>query len=244
MKTYLISALMLLSFMTQGCKNEEYAIVPQKESGLLNISVQHVAGSTPLIFDSMLYQNKAGNKFSVTRLQYYLSSIQLYYMNRLVAKTDSIYYIDASSGPSNITIPVLNTLAFDSIAFTVGIDAPLNISNSLPPTYANTEMIWPDAMGGGYHFLKLEGHWKSSLGISGYAVHLGRNTFQIQAGDNCYMEVQQGKTSAMALVMNVYEWFESPHVYDIEKDGNYTMGSATLMRKVSDNGQNAFHVEY
>ena len=36
-------------------------------------------------------------------------------------------------------------------------------------------MAWPDVMGGGYHFLKLEGHYKKDSLLAGYAMHIGQN---------------------------------------------------------------------
>jgi hypothetical protein len=46
----------------------------------------------------------------------------------------------------------------------------------LSTTLDNLNMAWPTAMGGGYHFLKMEGHYLDSLNTNqGYAIHIGKN---------------------------------------------------------------------
>ena len=52
-------------------------------------------------------------------------------------------------------------------------------------------MAWPTAMGGGYHFMKVEGHYlDTSNTIQGFAIHLGKNNNLVNVLINQYFYQQ------------------------------------------------------
>ena len=104
-------------------------------------------------------------------------------------------------------------------------------------------MGWPDMMGGGYHFLKLEGHWMDTGGQLGYAMHIGKNGFLVKAGTKASLQVLGGKTINRKLMMNINEWFAHPNTYNLATDGVYSMGNAPLMKKLSENGSDVLSFE-
>lgn len=90
-------------------------------------------------------------------------------------------------------------------------------------------------MGGGYHFMKLEGRFLDSGSSSGYAVHLGRNASLVKVEIPASFEIRQG-IHEIVLTMDINEWFTDPAVYSLVMDGSYTMNSQLLMKKISANG--------
>ena len=213
-------------------------------TGKIVVGVAHRAGSLPLTFDSIMFTNAAGNRYSVTKLQYYLSGFRFFNHRELKYNCPQVVYIDARTD-STLSFMLTDIKGmpvgrYDSVAFYVGVAPEFNISNSLPATPANTAMGWPDIMGGGYHFLKLEGHWENSSIVSGYAIHLGTNGCLAEAGVAQEFTSDEIANVKLSLVMDVNEWFCTPHTYNFSTDGVYSMGDKRLMRILADNGADAF----
>ncbi len=236
--------LFLLLLLVTACRKEE-KVRPQTPGSNLQIQFEYYVDTTPLQFDTMMYTNAAGNLYSVTRLQYYLSGIKFYLNNQVKYTIDTVMYLDAARQEyTTVTLNDIPVSEYDSISCNIGLDEKHNVSYSLPGTLENTNMEWPDIMGGGYHFLKLEGHWKNDTSISGYAMHIGTNQFLVKAGMKAYLTMQPGKTQKITLQMNINEWFENPYTYNLATDGTYSMGNAELMKKLAENGGKVFKIKH
>lgn len=220
--------------ITAGCKKTD------RTNGVLNVEVNHTVDGAPLIWDSLLYTNQAGNVYSVERLQYYLSDFRFYANKVFIAQKDTVLYVDARKGEANhFMLDKVPLAYFDSVSFMIGVSPQKNITNGLPATMENTIMAWPEMMGGGYHFMKLEGRWKDGQQTPGFAMHIGTQGLQVQAGMPCDVAVTTGGTK-LQLTMNINEWFRNPHTFNFANDGVYIMGNVPLMRKIQENGWDVF----
>lgn len=230
MRGLLIVILLAVAF--SSCKKDEDVPAPAK----LRLSLSHGVHDAPLIFDSLLYRNGAGELYSISRLNYFLSSITFYQGNAAVYSIDTVAYIDAKN-PYTFIIPELSSFSYDSVSYYIGVPAARNMHGMLEATFDNVAMEWPDGMGGGYHFLKLEGHWSDSGSVVGYTVHLGTDPYLVHGGFKASGHVNAGATNTIALHMDVGEWLEHPHNFSFETDGVYTMGNAALMQKIMEDGK-------
>jgi hypothetical protein len=209
--------------------------------GELAINLKYIVDTKPLTWNTIQYQNQAGNEYGIDRLQYYLSNFRFYHNKQQTAKSDSVYYVDAQvDSTSKIVFPDLPEGVYDSVAFCIGVDSQFNISNHLAATLQNIAMGWPDAMGGGYHFMRLEGHWNDSSGTTGFAMHIGTNGYQVLTGVHYAVNIKAKAQAAFNMTMNINEWFRNPNTYNFSTDGVYTMGNASLMQKISQNGIDVF----
>lgn len=151
------------------------------------------------------------------------------------------HYVDAMNSSSNLLVlkdvPVGNYIG---ISFNIGLDSAQNISDGLPATTDNVNMKWPNPMGGGYHFLKLEGYYKDTTATPGYAMHLGTNSCLVPIKLFKPINVTTDSKIPLGLVMNINEWYKNPTTFDFNKDGNYIMGNAAAMKKITDNGRDVF----
>ena len=209
-------------------------------------SVRHQVDGSPLVLDSVIYTNAAGNHYGIQKLQYYLSNIAFYKSGKKVHLFDTAILINAfADSVCSFTLSPsvgMESGQYDSLSFTIGLDAMHNLSNALPSTLQNLDMAWPDAMGGGYHFLKLEGHYQNNLLLAGYAMHLGQTGFHVNSGLHCSLLVPDNASAHLNLIMNVNEWFTSPNTYDFNIDGVFSMGDTLLMTKLAQNGKNVFRI--
>lgn len=222
---------------SSACKKEKSAI-PDYTS--LKINLSHTIDSLPLLFDSLMYANDAGELYEVNHLEYYISNITFYRPYGDIYKTNKIFYINANTfSTCSLLLDSIPTGKYSYITFNVGIDANHNISYSLPNTTENINMAWPNMMGGGYHFMKLEGHYLSDSSNYGYAIHLGQNSSLVNCKVNESYFIGYPNPE-LTLNMNINEWFRTPNTYSFSTDGNYTMGDSLLMAKIAKNGANVF----
>lgn len=221
-----------LSF--QSCKKEN--------SKTLQVQLHYKVDSQPLLFDTIAYQCEAGYQYGVTRLYYYLSNFRFTMSNGSEYQDNTVYYVDASKNARN-TLSMENFPSGDctKLTFYIGLDSVQNKTDSLPATFDNINMGWPDAMGGGYHFMKLEGHFRDSSGTSGYAMHLGKNQFAVLIEILNPVVVSQEDKKVIDLTMNIAEWFRNPNIYDFKVNGSYSMNSDAAMQVLSANGKDVFN---
>lgn len=238
--TLLISSLLFLV----SCKKEnesEISIPTPTAAGTSTIKFQlaHSVDSFLLEFDTLLYTNEAGNLYRVSRLEYYVSKI-VFLSPEGDFSMDSIYYVNAKTNPNKeIIVQDVPRKKYTGIRFYIGLDSVHNISNSLPATSENQAMAWPDPMGGGYHFMKFEGHFQDSTALPGYAIHLGRNA-NLPTANCSYAFEPQGNELNLKLNMNLNEWFRNPITYNLKTDGSYTMNNMAAMQKIRSNGSDVF----
>lgn len=220
-----------------GCKKEDNKQLPVT----WQVAVEYHVDNTPLQWDTLLYQNAAGEQYSVSRIQYYLSGFRFYFQGVQTATADTVVYLDPRNNAyQDFTLHGLPAGNYDSVAFYLGITPPDNIHGKLPADFVHTAMEWPDMMGGGYHFIKLEGHWDDGNNNLGYAVHLGTNPYIVACGVKTALQLSGGN-NMHTLRMNINQWFRQPHDYSFEHDGVYTMGDSVTMQKIVDNGGDIFN---
>lgn len=228
---------MVLSTLIYSCKPDEKPIKTGKE---VQIAIEHVVDGIPIEKGKVNYTNASGNEYSITRLEYYLSNFRFITENGEIIVHDQVYYISAfDTNTHTLIINDLPPTDYTKIIYNFGLTPGRNLSNSLPNTNENANMFWPEMMGGGYHFMKLEGRYRDTTALSGYAIHLGTNV--------CTMEVSKdvsisNKTDVgrLTLTKNINEWYTNPKDYDFINHGRYTMGDTVLMEHIIENGQTVF----
>ncbi len=212
----------------------------------------HTVDGAGVVFNDIRYENEAGNKYSIMTLKYYISDITLHRYKGEEVKIDTFLYRDIdNSDTRSLLIENIPNGEYTYISFIFGFSPEKNVSFSLPPTQENINMEWPDPMGGGYHYMKLEGRFIKSDGETGsYNTHTGRlQTMDGNINEN-YIEVELPFSSInihndnweVNVVMNINEWYAHPHTYNIETFGPAIMGSQDAQQTLKENGKNVFTV--
>ena len=206
-----------------------------------NFTISLKSGSSAIIWDSIHCINAAGNKYSVATANFYISNITLKAENGVNYNSKAVYYIDPRlSSKSTFSLDSIPPNEYYEMSFLVGIEASKNVSYSLPSTSDNINMIWPTAMGGGYHFMKLEGHYLDTVSVKkGYAIHMGKNDNLITAKINFWMH-QKYWDHRYNLIFDLNEVFANPYTYNLNFDPNYTMSDSVAMFRIKNNMTDAF----
>ena len=257
-KYTLILSLIITVFAISSCctGNPE----PEYPSGKLEIEFTHNIDELPIIYDSMMYINEAGNQYLVSEIQYFISDVTLQRKDGSKVLLDSwedIHYIDTDI-PETWTYYFKDEIQpgdFNKLSFTFGINEEKN--NSLmfvnPP---KSFMFWPENLGGGYHYMKLNGKWINELEqVSPYNFHLGigqiyhsfpdsitgfvQNYFTVELPERA-IKITDNETTTLQIVMNVENWFRSPNTYDHNQWGGDIMQKQDAMQQAVENGHNVF----
>lgn len=206
------------------------------------LRIHHHIDGASLAYNEMLYINEAGHTYSVTRLEYYISDIRLITADCCDEEfvIPGPFYINGTES-DQFDLGTLPTGTYTGVELRLGLNPTMNQTGALPNTMENVNMAWPVPMGGGYHFMKFEGHFMHNGTPTGYAMHLGRN----ENLPTCLATADfslDGSANTLNLHFNLNEVFRDPHTYDLPS-GTQSMGSMMLMGLLRDNCANAFTMD-
>lgn len=237
MKRHIIYIGIVISILS--CTKESAEAHPTPTSSI-EFSLNHISNSTILKFDTIQYSLPSGFEISTTRLEYYLSNLKLIdTIGNNIYTDNEAHYINARN-ENKFTVHEVPLGPYHKIEMTIGLVPHLNVHGRIANTPENIGMIWPINMGGGYHFLKFEGHFKRSNDAtsSGFAIHLGETGYEVIVNKQISFELIENNEINLSIEVDVLNWLSNPYTYDFDFDGNYTMGIPALMEKIQDNGNN------
>ncbi|MCQ2321399.1 MAG: hypothetical protein MJZ91_08750 [Bacteroidales bacterium] len=250
MKKICILTFIILLFLA-SCKQEP------KESSV-GLIIHYSVDGKELVTDSLCYQNEAGNQFLITEIQWFISNIEIKNAEGkwLPINQDShIFYLDENDNLAKTFasqfIPVGQYVA---LRFTFGLDENDN-QNGLFVNPPESDMFWPEPLGGGYHYMKLNGKWLDENGcLSPINVHLGigqnedltefyQNYFQVEIPFEETFHVTGKEHNTLQINMDIANWFRNPHTYDFNVWGGAIMQNQAAQQVLKENGQDVFSVE-
>jgi hypothetical protein len=214
----------------------------------LHIKFSHFVDNDALSFDTILYTNAVGNKYSVATLKYFVSNIILKKKDGSQESYDGPHYIDASD-ESTYTInggPIfISSGEYTSITFVFGLTEAENVTGAFvnPP---ESNMEWPIPLGGGYHYMKLEGKFDSASIVKNYQAHLGRHLttphFINITHDNLGLTLIGGDEKTIECKMNINNWWSTPNTLDLNIMSGI-MQNETIQEQLEQNGSDIFTFE-
>jgi hypothetical protein len=259
MKKLIFFLISIVAFsLTEGCKEDD------PETGKITLTFQELVDYLPLVTDTMKYTNEAGNEYLVTEVQYFISNIKLCFQDGssyTIKQDDGIHYRDTDIPETkkwviDDDIPVG---VIDSIVFTFGLDEETN-KTGLFPNPPESNMFWPEEIGGGYHYMKLNGKWMSvNAELTPFNFHLGigqtydtlgnvtgfvQNYFKVSVYlavfSSFIMKIDPDQTTDIGLAMNIESWFETPHTWDFDNMGGMMMQNQEKLSMACENGFDVF----
>jgi len=251
----------ILLFLDISCKNDKPEVA--EPTGHISFTFTHLVDGLPLQKDVMKYVNAAGNPYEINQVMYFISDVTLHKSDgttRLISDWTDNHYVDIDI-PATLTWDVFDDIAtgaYDSVSFTFGFTAAKNKSFLFvnPP---EVNMMWPDVLGGGYHYMMINGSWKDNLNVvNNFAFHLGigqlyksdvvavdsiyafvQNYFNVKL-PNSVFTVEENKTRHIEIIMNIDSWFKTPRIYDHNYWGGAIMQKQPAMQMVKENGADVF----
>ena len=231
--------------------------------GDLWISIDYSINGKHLITDSLCYQNEAGNEFMITEIQWFVSKMELQNEqgewiplehrevdNLFPFATDKIFYVDTNIPESQtLQMAPIRVGHYKALRFTFGLDEEDNISG-LYSDSPESNMFWPEPLGGGYHYMKLNGRFANSedelvplnihLGIGQNADHSEyyQNYFTVEGPID--LDIVENMEHLILMSMNIDNWFRNPNLYDFNVYGSAIMQNQAAQQILKENGHDVF----
>jgi hypothetical protein len=255
--------LILIAIIMISCKKDNPVGEEPAKFGKIAFQFSQKANGQPLLIDTLVYTNTAGNEYKISDIKYFVSEITLHNSNGsdfFITSTKGIHYVDTEIPTTNLwvvsdDIPVGN---YTSISFIFGI----NETKNKPGLFVNppeVNMAWPEPLGGGFHYMQLNGWWKdTSALLQPFNFHLGIG--QIYAHDtivldsitgfvqnyftvtlpNSSLTISDNATTQAGIIMNIESWFDTPNIYDFNYWGGSIMQNQAAMHSITENGADVF----
>lgn len=236
------------------------ACAKKQHSGDVIIHFEIQVDGENLHYHQMEYQNAAGNRYQVDEVKFFISDVS--FVSRggerfAVPDHDGIHYFDSDITSSfNWLISKVPDGQFDSISFVFGLLPVQNVTGYFvnPP---ENNMAWPDALGGGYHYMQINGKWLASndtvrpfnlhTGIgqryeNGQVTEFVPNHFRMTLPLSDFV-VHQDATTQLDFVMNVNGWMAEPNIYNFDVIGGSIMQNQAAQDMLRENGPHAISVK-
>lgn len=183
-KSIIFSTLLALATISVliSC-NREDEIGPNDKNSVV-LEFDNRVGTQDLVLNTQTYKNAAGEDYTVTKLNYFISNIKLKKADGTEYNVAGKYFLIKEQDTKSQTITLSDIPAADyvSVSFLVGVDSLKSISDVAqrtgvldPASYGDDNMYW--SWNSGYIFLKFEG---TSPVVAPNAA--GSRIFQIHAG--------------------------------------------------------------
>ena len=221
--------------------------------GELCVNIGYSVNGKALITDSLCYRNDAGNEFLITEIQWFISKMELQdESDEWVAFEPQFFYIDTNIPESQtLRIASIPVGKYKTLRFVFGLDEEDNRTGLFtdPP---ESEMFWPDLLGGGYHYLKLNGKYLDSESrLTPLAIHLGigQNEDHSQFYQNYFsvelpidFTITESSENQLDLTMIIDNWFRNPNLYDFNEYGSHIMQNQAAQQALKENGNDVFRI--
>ncbi|GAA0871576.1 hypothetical protein GCM10009117_07220 [Gangjinia marincola] len=133
------------------------------------------------------------------------------------------------------------------LSFIYGFSEEDNIDGE----YENLNIVswnWPEMLGGGYHFLQMDGSYNVNIEPSPFNFHNGTarvsdGVFEQNFVPFSFDDIEIGENSAMITInMDIAEWFKNPHTWNLNELDTQLMPNYTAQKMMQDNAQSVFSV--
>lgn len=182
---------------------------------------------------------------NLTKLRYLISDIRLFKSNGDSVLIDGYQLVDVTNNTGLTYSPTddIPTGSYTGISFTFGFDSLDNAGNY--PDLNSTSWNWPAMIGGGYHFMQMEGKYKDMGNEIGYAYHMGTASPSSGVFEQNYFRADLGAINitgdaTIEIKMNIAEWYKNPYTWDLNAMHSMLMPNYTAQKSMYQNGHSVF----
>ncbi|MBT7656484.1 MAG: hypothetical protein HN591_07470 [Flavobacteriales bacterium] len=204
--------------------------------------------------NSFQFQNEAGEKLSIERLRYLLSNIHLQLSNGTEIPLKAFHLVNLQKEESlktNLTTFVTSK-DIEAVSLLFGFDNEANQDGIYPDLNAVSWNV-PKMLGGGYHFMQLDGKFENNAGeLAPYNFHAIRAVDKSDPEnlkfEDSFFEMEQSIESTTSRIritidMDISEWFVNPHLWYLESDATSLMPNFEAQKRIAANGKSVFSIQ-
>ncbi len=161
-----ISALAVTLFFASfvSCKKTDADVIDPNAKNTVSIEFDNRVGDQKLVLGTPAYKNAAGETFSLTTFNYFVSNVSLKNETGTVVTFPNQYFLIRQADTKTLTVDLANVPAgnYSELSFMIGVDSLKSVGGAgervgvLDPTsYGTDGMYW--SWNSGYIFTKVEG---------------------------------------------------------------------------------------
>ena len=197
------------------------------------------------------FTDENGEILKIERLRYLISKVILTNSYGDEIEIGSYKLVDLTDNntlnyATNILVP---PGTYTGISFVYGFNEEDNIDQAYLDL--NTaSWNWPEMLGGGYHFMQLDGTFTSPTILSPLPFNYHNGTARISDGvfEQNFIRVNVDGLSidsntTIDIQMNLAEWFKNPKTWDLNVLNTGLMGNYDAQREMNENGQSVFSID-
>ena len=184
----------------------------------LTINFTQTVDGVDLTTNTMIYTNAAGEDYSIQTLKYLISDITLHADDGNTLLLDEVHFIDISDASTfRFTYQDVPNNSYTAISFDMGLDSTKNSSNFYVNEDFHATMAWPEPMGGGYHYMKLEGAYINDSTF--YNTHTGGTmggdySFNNSSSISLNVNDDMGDVT-IDINMEINNWYRTPNTINL-----------------------------
>lgn len=245
-KLYLI---LLVPFLLINSSFEQKKISNKNVLASLKIIFLNNVKGNKIVLNDSVYTNPFGEKYTISKLRYYVTNVELKSSNNFFKENNSYHLIDESK-PESQTLNISITKGdYNELQFLLGVDSLHNVSGAqtddLDPT---NDMFW--TWNSGYVMAKMEGNSPASKLVNKkFEYHIGGFSGQYNVLKEVHLNFPEkaikfnaGKVFTIIINADIDTWWQHPHDIKIAEQPMITTPGIKA-KNISDNYVNMFHIE-
>lgn len=221
--------LVLFAVLFFACGDDEEVTLDNPK---ISFHFKHYYKNQPLEVrtdNNLIYTNEMGNPWNVKSIKYFISKLIVYKDDGLAYDVNMYKLINPAETNTSYQEYVLNNIPeghYNRVSFIFGIDSSRNKLLGLGNNSEVNSMEWPDPLGGGYHFMMMDGVFKRNDSVlSGYGIHLGKNGNQYKAEFPIDFHAEKGANANINILVNLDQWFDGINKINLNDGYGYIMES-------------------
>jgi hypothetical protein len=245
-KHYWLRLLPVVTLLFSFSQKKHFA---KNSSSNIKVVFINTVNQNKIELNDSLYTNPFGEKYTVTKLKYYVTNVSLQNEQNYIDETASYYLIDESSPSSQAFTFSVRPGKYSALRFLLGVDSLHNVSGAqtgdLDPA---NDMFW--TWNSGYVMAKMEGNSPASKLVNHkFEFHIGgfSGPFNVLreiklAFPDKTIGFDAGKKYTIFIVADIDTWWQNPHNIKIAEHANIT-SPGEMAKEVSDNYSHMFHIK-
>jgi hypothetical protein len=249
-----LAFLLFMAIVAIGCNNDDDDCCnnPPTNASISFKFTQNwgTTAVTPSNYNTNVFENTAGNFVSIARLRYLISRIELHKADGTTVTFDEYQLVDLADANTltlNPTLPA-TTGDYTGISFVYGFNEEDNV-NGAYPDLNDAGWNWPSMLGGGYHFMQMDGSFDDDNGMpQPYNFHNG--TARISEGNfeqnfiafDFDMDFTITDDATIEIKMDISEWYKNPLTWDLNDRSVDLMMNYLAQKDMQRNGATVFSI--
>ncbi len=239
-------SILALSFLFSACGSDDDNTTAEVDVNFKFSQTFDGTSFTAEDLSSTVYTNEMGHELTISSLRYLISKMVLTNSEGETFPVGDYHLVDVSEAETlslnpNVSIPEGNY----TLSFIYGFDEEDN-EDGVYPDLNSVSWNWPSMVGGGYHFLQMDGNYDVNTEPAPFNFHNGTARVSEGVFEQNFVPVNLTNTltlsegSTINIQMDIAEWFKNPYTWDLNIYSTNLMPNYDAQKLMQQNAATVF----